>query len=122
MRKYLRRAAVQDGNVLDSPVQGRSDKTVARRFFRKVLKKTGAVPRVVITGRLPLRRRPLRGPDLRRAPAADVPQQPRAGNSHQPTRQRERAGRRILCCPVTFAHTCRERLQCRHRIPSAPPL
>ncbi|MBP5888597.1 IS6 family transposase [Streptomyces scabiei] len=50
--QYLWRAVDQDGNVLDILVQNRRDKAVARRFFRRVMKKTGAVPRVIVTDRL----------------------------------------------------------------------
>ncbi|WP_237409347.1 IS6 family transposase [Streptomyces sp. M2CJ-2] len=89
--KYLWRAVDADGNVLDILVQGRRDKAAARCFFRKLLKTTRAVPRVVITDR------------LRSYGAAHREVMPsvkhrshqgrnnRAENSHQPTRQRERA-------------------------------
>ncbi|GAB3170696.1 IS6 family transposase [Streptomyces incanus] len=90
-RKYLWRAVDQDGNVLDTLVQNRRDKAAARRFFRKLLKRTGAVPRVIVTDK------------LRSYGAAHREVMPSAGhrshkglknraeNSHQPTRQRERA-------------------------------
>ena len=45
LRKYLWRAVDQDGNVLDILVQNRRDKAAARRFFRRLMKKTRAVPR-----------------------------------------------------------------------------
>ncbi len=51
-RHWLWRAVDQDGMVLDILVQNRRDKAAARRFFRKLLKKTGAVPRVVVTDKL----------------------------------------------------------------------
>ncbi|GGT76286.1 hypothetical protein GCM10010207_86450 [Streptomyces atratus] len=50
--KYLWRAVDQDGNVLDILVQNRRDKAAARRFFRKLLKKTRSVPRVVVTDKI----------------------------------------------------------------------
>jgi putative transposase len=50
--KYLWRAVDQDGNVLDILVQDRRDKAAARRFFRRLMKKTGTVPRVVVTDKL----------------------------------------------------------------------
>ncbi|MEW2491504.1 IS6 family transposase [Streptomyces sp. NPDC048411] len=89
--QYLWRAVDQDGNVLDILVQNRRDKAAARRFFRKLLKKTRSVPRVVVTHK------------LRSYGAAHREVMPsvehrchkglnnRAENSHQPTRQRERA-------------------------------
>ncbi|MDQ0828231.1 transposase-like protein [Streptomyces achromogenes] len=51
-RKYLWRAVDQDGNVLDILVQNRRGKAAARRFFRRLLKRTGVVPRVIVTDKL----------------------------------------------------------------------
>ncbi|CAL9331036.1 hypothetical protein SUDANB146_00070 [Streptomyces sp. enrichment culture] len=48
----LWRAVDQDGSVLDILMQNRRDKAAARRFFRRLLKKTGAVPRVIVTDKL----------------------------------------------------------------------
>ncbi len=90
-RKYLRRAVDQNGNVLDILVQNRRNKATARRFFRRLLKGIGAVPKVIVTDR------------LRSYGAAHREVMPsvehrfhkglnnRAENSRQPTRQRERA-------------------------------
>jgi putative transposase len=89
--KYLWRAVDQNGNVLDILVQNRRNQAAARRFFRQRLKGIGAVPRVVVTDK------------LRSYSAAHREVMPfvehrshkglnnRAENSHQPTRQRERA-------------------------------
>ncbi|MFD7608306.1 IS6 family transposase [Streptomyces mirabilis] len=90
-RKYLWRAVDADGTVLDILVQNRRDTAAARRLFRRLMKKTGTVPRVVVTDK------------LRSSGAAHREVMPsvehrshkglnnRAENSHQPTRQRERA-------------------------------
>ncbi|MEV0695692.1 IS6 family transposase [Streptomyces sp. NPDC050388] len=90
-QKYLWRAVDQDGMVLDILVQSRRDTAAARRFFRTLLTKTGEVPRVIVTDK------------LRSCGAAHREVMPsvehrsheglnnRAENSHQPTRQRERA-------------------------------
>ncbi|WP_106972499.1 IS6 family transposase [Streptomyces yerevanensis] len=90
-RKYLWRAVDQDGMVLDILVQDRRDKAAARRFFRRLLKKTGAVPRVVVTDRL----RSYGAAHREVMPSVGHRQSRylnnRAENSHQPTRQRERA-------------------------------
>jgi putative transposase len=51
-QKYLWRAVDQDGNVLDILLQSRRDAKAARRFFRSLMKKTRAVPRVVVTDKL----------------------------------------------------------------------
>ena len=38
--------------MLDILVQNRRDKAAARRFFRRLMKKTRAVPRVIVTDKL----------------------------------------------------------------------
>jgi putative transposase len=49
---YLWRAVDQDGDVLDILVQSKRDKGAAKKFFRKLLKGLGYVPRVIITDKL----------------------------------------------------------------------
>jgi putative transposase len=49
---YLWRAVDQDGDVLDILVQSRRDKKSAKKFFRKLLKGSGYVPRAIITDKL----------------------------------------------------------------------
>ncbi|MEN1889719.1 IS6 family transposase [Streptomyces mirabilis] len=89
--KYLWRAVDQDGNVLDILVQNRRDKAAARRFFRRLMKKTGTVPRVVVTDKLrsygAAHREVMPSVEHRSHKGLNN----RAENSHQPTRQRERA-------------------------------
>ncbi|KFF96689.1 transposase, partial [Streptomyces scabiei] len=48
----LWRVVDQAGRVLDILVQNRRDKTAARRFFRRLVKRTRTVPRVVVTDKL----------------------------------------------------------------------
>jgi transposase-like protein len=90
-QKYLWRAVDQNGMVLDILVQNRRDTAAARRFFRRLLKNTGAVPRVVVTDRL----RSYGAAHREVMPSAEHRSHKglnnRAENSHQPTRQRERA-------------------------------
>ncbi|MEV6750788.1 IS6 family transposase, partial [Streptomyces sp. NPDC051080] len=52
VQRYLWLAVDQDGNVLDVLVQNRRDKAAAKRFFRRLMKKTRAVPRVIVTDKL----------------------------------------------------------------------
>ncbi len=80
--RYLWRAVDQDGNVLDILVTSRRDATAATRFFRKLLTGWRSVPRVLITDKLASY-----GVEHRRSKYLNN----RAENSHQPTRQRERA-------------------------------
>ncbi|MGP3691359.1 IS6 family transposase [Streptomyces sp. IBSNAI002] len=91
VRKYLWRAVDQDGNVLDILVQNRRDKPAARRFFRRVITTTGQVPRVIITDKL----RSYQAAHREVMPSVEHRAHKglnnRAENSHQPTRQRERA-------------------------------
>jgi putative transposase len=92
---YLWRAVDQHGNVLDILVTSRRDTRAATRFFRKLLKGLGYVPRVLITDKLrsygAARRRVLRSVTHRQSKYLNN----RAENSHQPTRQRERAMKRF---------------------------
>jgi putative transposase len=87
---YLWRAVDQDGYVLDLLVQSRRNKTAAKKFFRKLLKRLRYVPRVIITDKLKsygaAKREILPGVDHRQHRYLNN----RAENSHQPTRQRER--------------------------------
>ncbi|MZE50239.1 DDE-type integrase/transposase/recombinase, partial [Streptomyces sp. SID5770] len=90
-RKYLWRAVDQDGNVLDILLQNRRDQAAARRFFREPLKKTRTVPRVIVTDKLRSYGAAHRTvmPSVEHRSHKGLNNQ--AGNSHQPTRQRERA-------------------------------
>jgi putative transposase len=94
-RRYLWRAVDQHGNVLDILVTSRRDTTAATRFFRKLLKRLQYAPRVLITDKLrsygAARRRVLQSVEHRRSKYLNN----RAENSHQPTRQRERAMKRF---------------------------
>ena len=49
---YLWRAVDQDGEVLDIMVQSKREKRVAKKSFRKLLKRLRYVPRVIITEKL----------------------------------------------------------------------
>jgi putative transposase len=88
---YLWRAVDQDGNVLDILVTSRRDTKAATRFFRKLLKGLEYVPRVLVTDKLgsyqAARRRVTRSVEHRQSKYLNN----RAENSHQSTRQRERA-------------------------------
>jgi putative transposase len=90
-RKYLWRAVDADGTVLDILVQDRRDTAAARRFFRKLPKKTRTMPRVIVTDKL----RSYGAAHQEFMPSVEHRSHKglnnRAENSHQPTRQRERA-------------------------------
>src|SRR6476646_5136974 len=94
-RHYLWRAVDQDGNVLDILVQPRRDAKAAKRFFRMLLTKQCRVPRVLVTDKL----RSYAVAHRAVMPSVEHRQSRylnnRAENSHQPTRQRERAMKRF---------------------------
>src|SRR5258707_425222 len=94
-RHYLWRAVDQHGNVLDILVQSRRNTHAAKRFFRKLLKNLEYVPRVIVTDKLGsyqvAHRELLASVEHRRSKYLNN----RIENSHQPTRQQERAMKRF---------------------------
>ncbi|MCX4538444.1 IS6 family transposase (plasmid) [Streptomyces sp. NBC_00841] len=91
VRQYLWRAVDQDGNVLDILVQSKRDAKAAKRFMAKLMKKQRRVPRVLVTDKCrsyrPAHRELMSSVEHRSHKGLNN----RAENSHQPTRQRERA-------------------------------
>ena len=94
-QRYLWRAVDQHGNVLDVLVQSRRNALAAKKFFRKLLKGPRYVPRVIVTDKLAsyqvAHRELVPSVAHRRSRYLNN----RAENSHQPTRQRERAMKRF---------------------------
>src|SRR5687768_12978029 len=94
-KHWLWRAVDQDGLVLDVLVQSRRDRRAAKRLLRKLLKKQGRPPRVLVADKLasyPAAKRELMpGVEHRRHRGLNN----RAENSHQPTRRRERQMKRF---------------------------
>ena len=89
-QQYLWRAVDEDGDVIDILVQSRRNRHAAVRFFRKLLKGQGCVPRRLITDKLrsyPAARRTVMPSVVH---CTDRYANNRAEVSHQPTRQRER--------------------------------
>ncbi|MFF9221789.1 IS6 family transposase [Streptomyces viridosporus] len=90
-RHYLWRAVDQHGNVLDILVQPKRDTHAAVRFFRRLLKGLEYVPRVIVTDKLrsygAAHRQVIPSVEHRTSKYLNN----LAENSHQPTRQRERA-------------------------------
>jgi len=89
-KHWLWRAVDQDGSVLDVLVQSRRDTKAAKRLMRKLLKRQGCPPRVMITDKLrsygAAKREIMTGVEHRSHKGLNN----RAENSHQPTRRRER--------------------------------
>jgi putative transposase len=94
-KHWLWRAVDQDGIVLEVLVQSRRDKHAAKRLLRKLLRKQGRPPRVMVTDKLasyPAAKQELMpGVEHRRHKGLNN----RAENSHQPTRRRERQMKRF---------------------------
>jgi putative transposase len=94
-KHWLWRAVDQEGFVLDVLVQSRRDKKAAKRLLRKLLKKQGRAPRVLITDKLKsyaaAKREIMPGVEHRQHKGLNN----RAENSHQPTRRRERIMKRF---------------------------
>jgi putative transposase len=94
-QRYLYRAVDQDGQVLAILVQTRRNTNAAVRFFRRLLRRHGQVPRRLMTDKLcsyrPAHHEAMPGT------ADDAKQYAnnRAEVSHAPTRQRERRMRRF---------------------------
>ena len=94
-RQYLWRAVDQDGDVIDILVQSRRNRQSATRFFRKLLKDQGRVPRRVVTDKLRSYAAAHRLVMPSVAHSTRQYENNRAEVSHQPTRQRERQMRRF---------------------------
>jgi putative transposase len=94
-KHWLWRAVDQHGAVLDILVQSRRDTKAAKRLLRKLLKKQGAAPRVMITDKLAsyaaAKRTVMPSVEHRQHKGLNN----RAENSHQPTRRRERIMKRF---------------------------
>src|ERR671931_2171568 len=92
---WLWRAVDQHGIVLDMLVQSRRDAKAAKRLLRKLLKRQGRAPRVMITDKLAsyaaAKKDLLPSLEHRRHKGLNN----RAENSHQPTRRRERQMKRF---------------------------
>ena len=91
VRKYLWRAVDQHGTVLDVLIQSKRDGKAATRFFRILLKHQGHPPRVLVTDKLRSYQVAHRTTMSTTTHRQNKYLNNRCENSHQPTRQRERA-------------------------------
>jgi putative transposase len=89
-RMYLWRAVDDEGEVLDMLVQRRRDTRSALRLMRKLLKKQGFVPKILVTDKLRSYASALRRLRLTSRHKQGLRQNNRAENSHQAVRRRER--------------------------------
>jgi len=123
---YLWRAVDADGMVRDIIVQEHRNQEAAEALLQRLVDGYPDEPRVVVTDKLASDAPALKKMLPRTAQRAHKGLNNRAENSHQPTRQRERAMRRFKSLPQAqrFLEPCgpiREHF-CpgRHRLPAAP--
>jgi transposase-like protein len=113
-RFWLWRAVDDEGEVLDLLVQPRRDKAAAVKLMRKLLKKQGFAPEVLVTDKLRSHGAAKSEIGLSARHERGLRQNNRAENSHQPTRRRERKMQRFkspgsasASCPFTPPFTTR---------------
>ena len=92
---YLWRAVDDEGEVLDMLVQRRRDRHAAVRLMRKLLRKLGFAPEVVVTDKLRSYGAAVRSIGLTCRHERGFRKNNRAENSHQPVRRRERKMQRF---------------------------
>ena len=92
---WLWRAVDSKGHVLDALVQSRRDTGAAVRLLRKLIRKQGRVPRVLVTDKLRSYRAARRTMKISFEHRQHKGLNNRAENSHQPTRRRERIMKRF---------------------------
>src|ERR1700692_2873826 len=94
-RLYLCRAVDHEGEILDMLVQRRRDKKAALRLMRKLLRKQGFAPKLLVTDKLRSYGAALRKIGLTCRHEQGLRQNNRAENSHQVVRRRERKMQRF---------------------------
>jgi putative transposase len=94
-KHWLWRAVDQHGAVLDVLLQSRRDRHAARRLLRKLLRKQGRAPRLLITDKLRSCAAANRDLGLKVEHRQHKGLNNRAENSHRPTRVRQKVMRRF---------------------------
>ena len=94
-RVWLWRAVDHEGEVLDLLVQRRRDKAAAVRLMRKLLKKQGYAPQVMVTDKLRSYGAARTAIGMSARHEQGLRMNNRAENSHQPVRRRERKMQRF---------------------------
>ena len=94
-RMYLWRAVDHEGEVLDMLVQSRRDSRAALRLMRKLLRKQGFAPKLLVTDKLRSYASAFRRLRLTCPHEQGLRRNNRAENSHQPVRRRERKMQRF---------------------------
>ena len=119
-RMYLWRAVDHEGEVLDMLVQRRRDSRAALRLMRKLLKKQGSTPKLLVTDKLRSYASAFRQLRLTCRHEQELRQNNRAENSHQVVRPGAQvAALQIGQIRPTFPEHARRGPQ--HFQPSTPP-
>ena len=92
---YLWRAVDHEGEVLDVLVQHRRDRAAALKLMRRLLKKQGFAPRIMVTDELRSYGAAIAELGLTARHEQGLRANNRAENSHQPVRRRERKMQRF---------------------------
>src|SRR5437868_12689323 len=92
---YLWRAVDHEGEVLDMVVQSCRDSRAALRLMRKLLRKQGFVPKLLVTDKLRSYGSAFRQLQMTCPHEQGLRKNNRAENSHQPVRRRERKMQRF---------------------------
>jgi putative transposase len=121
-RMYLWRAVDAEGEILEVLVQSKRDRHAALRLMRKLLKKHGVAPAILVTDRLGAYSAAVRELGLSSAHVRGKRKNNRAESSHVPIRQRERkmqgfrsagSAQRFLAIHAAVANTF---TTCRHLV------
>jgi len=94
-RFWLWWAVDHEGEILDMLVQRRRDTKAALRLMRKLIRKQGFTPKVMVTDKLASYGRARRSLGLHGRHEQGLRANNRAENSHQPVRRRERKMQRF---------------------------
>jgi putative transposase len=101
-RLWLWRAVDSEGEILDVLIQPRRDRTAALRLMRKLLRKQGYAPDVLVTDRLASYSCERRQLGMKARHEQGLRKNNRAENSHQVVRRRERKMQRFNASAQRF--------------------
>ena len=119
-RMYLWRAVDHEGEVLDALVQRRRDGRAALRLMRKLLKKHGFAPKLLITDKLRSYASAFRCLRLIGPHEQGLRKNNRAENSHQTVRRRERKMQRFKSARSAQRFSQHARRRPQHLQPPTP--
>jgi putative transposase len=117
---YLWRAVDHEGEVLDMLVQRRRDSRAALRLMRKLLKKQGFVPKLLVTDKLRSYASAFRRLRLNCPHEQGLRANNRAENSHQVVRRRERKMQRFRSARSAQRFLSMHGARSQHLQPSTP--